>query len=79
LKIKVLHHFRTAHQADSVTSQNTLLFSNTDVRTPHLTRCLTVLLGCVDIFGRFRIDFDFLILLPAVEITKLELGANVKQ
>ena len=39
--------------------------------------CLTVLLGYVDVFKSFRI-FDFLILLPAVEITKLQLGENAK-
>ena len=77
--MKALDHIRTAHQADSVASQNTWIFSNTDVRTSHLMRCLTVLLGYVEVFERFRIYFDFLILLPAVEIAKFQLWANVKQ
>jgi len=76
--MKAPTHLKTAHQADSVTSQNTWNFSNTAVRTSHLTRCLTVLLGCVELFERFRIYFDFLILLRAEEITKFQLGSNVK-
>jgi len=67
--MKAPTHIRNAHQADSVTSQNTWIFSNADVRMSHLMKCLTVFLGYVEVFERFRICFDFLILLPAVEIT----------
>ena len=42
-------------------------------------RCLKVFLGYVEMFERYGIYFDFLILLPAVEITKFQIGANVKQ
>ena len=63
LKMIAPTHFRTAHQADSVTSQNTWIFSSTDMRTSHLVSCLIVLLCHIEIFGRFRIYSVFLIVI----------------
>ena len=77
--MKAPDHVRTAHQADSVTSQHTWIFSNTAVKTSHFMMSDSCVRPCRGILKRFRIAFDFLILLPAVEIAKFQLWANAKQ
>jgi hypothetical protein len=62
------HHFSSAHQTVSVIPENTCIFSNVAVMMSHLMSCHTVVFDHVDVFGSFRIGFDFLSELQAEKL-----------